>query len=149
MAMRFWLLTLLVAVFASTHAQSPAGAPAFEVASIRRNASGASRESARLPASGQWSFTNASLRWLILQAYQVEPLALVFAANHPLLERDTRAAPKFDIQAKPPDAAPPGSQRLMLQRLLEDRFKLRARRETRPTAAYALTVLRKGRLGPD
>lgn len=37
----------------------------------------------------------------------------------------------------------------MLQRLLEDRFKLRARRETRPTAAYALTVLRKGRLGPD
>lgn len=37
----------------------------------------------------------------------------------------------------------------MLQKLLTDRFKLRARRETRMTPMYALTVMRKGRLGPD
>ena len=149
MALRFWSLTLLVVACASTHAQSPPAAPAFEVASVRRNTSGTSRSTARIPDSGQVSIINTPLRMLIMQAYQVNNLSLVVAANHPLLERDLLAAPKFDVQAKPPDGAPPGTQRLMLQKLLVDRFKLRAHRETRMTAMYALTQMRKGRLGPD
>lgn len=149
MALRFWSLTLLVVAGAATHAQSPTAAPAFEVASVRRNTSGSSRSTARIPDSGQVSIINAPLRMLIMQAYQVNNLSLVVASNHPLLERDLLAAPKFDVQAKLPDDAPPGSQRLMLQTLLTDRFKLRARRETRMTPMYALTLMRKGRLGPD
>ena len=149
MALRFWSPVLLVLSMTATHAQSPPAAPAFEVASVRRNTSGTSRGTARIPDSGQVSIINAPLRMLIMQAYQVNNLSLVVAANHPLLERDLLAAPKFDVQAKPSDDAPPGSQRLMLQQLLTDRFKLRARRETRMTPMYALTVMRKGRLGPD
>ncbi|MGH9241271.1 MAG: TIGR03435 family protein [Vicinamibacterales bacterium] len=149
MALRFWSVTSLVLAITATHAQSPPAAPAFEVASVRRNTSGTSRGTARIPDSGQVTITNAPLRVLITHAYQVGGFSLVVAANHPLLERDLLAAPKFDVQAKPPDDAPPGTQRLMLQKLLMDRFKLRAHRETRMTPMYALTVMRKGRLGPD
>jgi uncharacterized protein (TIGR03435 family) len=85
---------------------------------------------------------------LVMQAYQVDRFSLVAAADHPLLA-DLTSAPAFDVQAKPPDDAPPGTQRLMLQKLLEDRFRLRVHGETRPTAVYVLTVVRKGRLGPD
>ena len=90
------------------------------------------------------SITNAEIRGLILQAYQTDRFRLVTAVDAALL-----GGPKFDVQAKPPDDAPPGQQRLMLQTLLADRFSLRVHRETRPIPVYALTVSREGRLGPD
>jgi uncharacterized protein (TIGR03435 family) len=37
----------------------------------------------------------------------------------------------------------------MMRTLLEDRFKLRVHRETRQMPAFALTVAREGRLGPN
>ena len=148
MALRFCALGLLVVAIASMNAQSLTEAPAFEVASVRRNTSGASRESATLPASGQWTFTNVSVRFLFFQAYQIDQLALVVGVNHPLLTEGA-SAPKFDIRAKPPDGTPAGGQRPMLQRLLADRFALRVHRETRPTSMYALTMASKGRLGRD
>jgi uncharacterized protein (TIGR03435 family) len=132
-------------------AQAPAPAPLaleFEVASVRRNTSGDTRTTWRMPPTGSVSFTNATIRWLIVQAYDLPRFTLVNASDNPLL-REPDSGPKFDVQAKPPDDAPPGQQRLMLQRLLADRFNLRARREKRTLPIYALTVAREGSLGPE
>ena len=50
---------------------------------------------------------------------------------------------RFDITAKLPGETSPDDQKLMLQTLLEDRFKLVARKETKPIAGYALTAGKK------
>jgi uncharacterized protein (TIGR03435 family) len=50
---------------------------------------------------------------------------------------------RFDITAKLPGETSPDDQKLMLQTLLEDRFKLIARKETKPVAGYALTAGKK------
>lgn len=125
-------VALLAVTLAPLRAQWPA-APAFQVASVRRNTTGDSRSSLRLPETGTVSFTNVPIRVLILQAYQMDRFKLVTAVDDSLLE-----GPRFDVQAKPPDDAPPGQQRLMLQRLLADRFNLRMHRERRPIPVYVL-----------
>ena len=133
-------------------AQAPTAAPsspAFEVASVRRNTSGDTRTTWRMPPTGAVSFTNATIRWLIVQAYDLDRFTLVGESDNPLLRETGDSVPKFDVQAKPPDDAPPGQQRLMLQRLLADRFNLRAHREKRTLPVYALTVAREGSLGPE
>jgi uncharacterized protein (TIGR03435 family) len=50
---------------------------------------------------------------------------------------------RFDITAKLPGETSPDDQKLMLQTLLEDRFKLVARKETKAIAGYALTAGKK------
>jgi uncharacterized protein (TIGR03435 family) len=120
--------------------------PAFEVASVRRNPSGGGRGGGRLPDTGMVTITNATIRTLIALAYQVNRFTLIDASSNSLVASD---GPTFDIQAKPPDDAAPGQQRLMLQRLLADRFNLRTHWEQRAIPVYALTVAREGRLGPD
>jgi uncharacterized protein (TIGR03435 family) len=150
MARRLATVALLAAALASLDAQSPAAAPEFEVASVRRNTSGDSRTTWRIPPSGAVSFTNATIRWLIVQAYELRRFMLVDASDNPLLrEAGADSGPKFDVEAKPPDDAPPGQQLLMLQKLLADRFKLRAHREMRTLPTYVLRVAREGRLGPE
>ena len=148
--MRLRALVLLSAALAPVYAQSPTAAPEFEVASVRRNTSGQTRTTWSIPPTGTVSFTNATIRWLIVQAYDLDRFTpLVGASDNPLLRETGDSVPKFDVQAKPPDDAPPGQQRLMLQRLLADRFKLRAHREKRTLPVYALTVAREGSLGPE
>jgi len=130
------------------HAQVPQQ-PAFEVASIKRNVSGSLSASWRIPPTGIVNITNSTLDTIIRDAYQLEASSahfrLVVPRDSPLFSSwDLR----FDIQAKPPDNAPPGQQFAMLRTLLADRFKLRAHSETRETPVYALSVVREGRLGP-
>jgi uncharacterized protein (TIGR03435 family) len=63
---------------------------------------------------------------------------------------DWVANERFDINAKMPDGAPQEQMPLMLQSLLEDRFKLRWHTETREMDVYELVVAREdGRLGPS
>jgi len=142
------LVMLGVMIAPPLGAQSPSAVPQFEVTSVKRNTSGASRSSMRLPETGTVSATNAPLRMMINQAYQIGRFELVAAVDGPLLAGGVNA-PKFDVEGKPPDTAPPGQPRLMLRKLLADRFNLRMHRETRPTPVYVLTVARTGRLGPD
>jgi uncharacterized protein (TIGR03435 family) len=151
----------IAVVIAAPHAQAPAPAtsePAFEVASVKRNTSGDTTARYQMPPNGTVTITNATMRQIIERAYPLPGLrmasyALVVPANNPLLRGsdplEQRAAPRFDIQGKPPEGAEPGSSRLMLRTLLADRFKLRVHMETRETPAYTLTVARDGRLGPN
>ena len=82
----------------------------------------------------------------------LERFQFVVAAKTPLVNGnnnlDDLSAPRFDVQGRIPDAAPPDQQYAMLRALLAERFSLRAHRESRPTPVYVLTVAREGRLGP-
>jgi len=76
---------------------------------------------------------------LIGNAYGGVPRYLI--ANMP----DWVASDRYDLEAKAADATATASQlMLMLQTLLEDRFKLRWHRETREGPVYVLSVARGG-----
>ena len=110
-----------------------------------------------MPPAGAMSFTNVPLRVLIRDAYQVDPYTEQFRLISGRFVRIVGSSasgpqpdvPRFDVQGKPPDNSQPGERRAMMRALLEDRFKLRVHREMRQMRAYALTVAREGRLGPN
>jgi len=119
----------------------------FEVASVRATQPGATSAPLRREPGG-FSASNQPLRTLIALAYQVQALQIVGAP-------DWVSTEPWDILARtssPIPAARPGEvpdDLLMLRALLEDRFRLLARRELREMPIYALVVARNDRgLGP-
>jgi uncharacterized protein (TIGR03435 family) len=60
------------------------------------------------------------------------------------LTSDPTQVTRFEIIAKVPEDATKDQVQLMLQKLLEDRFKLKVHRESRPTEIYSLEVSAKG-----
>ena len=158
--MRARLGVLLFALMGYTiaSAQVPlAPAPAFEVASVKRNVSGRTGGSFQVPPAGAIRLTNVPLRMLIRDAYQLDPYTEQFTLISGPYVRIIGSSgsgpqpdvPRFDVQAKPPDNSQPAERRAMMRTLLEDRFKLRVHREMRQMPVYALTVARAGRLGPN
>ena len=135
------LLVLIAATGLPLAAQQPA--PAFEVASVRRNLDGGNT-SFSPRANGQLIATNTPVRTLILRAYGLHDSQLIDAP-------EWTAAERFDIDARAqpapnsPDALMP-----MLRTLLAERFQLKVRRETRQLPAYVLMHARSDRrLGPQ
>ena len=130
-------------------AQAPVAArPAFEVASIKPNKTGSGPVRIGIQPGGRFTATNVALRDLIRTSYQLQNFQI--AGGPDWLDND-----RFDITAKAEsDIAPTplgtiGPMQLMMQSLLEDRFKLVAHRETRDMPIYALVLARSdGRLGP-
>lgn len=120
----------------------------FEVASIKRNVSGDPGASIRVQPGGQMTVTNNSLYNLIRNAYGTQRFEMIPGANLPSwIDSD-----RWDIVAKPPAGAPEVQEQmqLRLRSLLEDRFKLVARREMREMPIYELAVARAdGQLGPQ
>ncbi len=120
----------------------------FEVASIKRNVSGDVNASIRLEPGGQVVVTNNSLYNLIRNAWGTQRYEMVPGANVPSwIDTD-----RWDILAKIPAGTPPKLEQmpLRLRSLLEDRFKVVARQETREMPIYALVLARSdGRLGPQ
>jgi uncharacterized protein (TIGR03435 family) len=142
----------------TTAAQVPATPPmSFEVASVKRNLSGSPSARISVPPAGALSFINVPLRILIRDAYQVDPYTegyrLISGPHARVIGssvgRTAPDVPRFDVVAKPPDGTQPRDRRAMMRTLLEDRFKLRVHRELREMPAYALTVARPGRFGPN
>lgn len=82
---------------------------------------------------------NCTLRRLIVQAYRVQEYQ-VFGAPA-WVSKD-----QFDIEAKPDTTWNPTDEqsRQMLRSVLEDRFRLRLRMETRNGPVYALVVVKTG-----
>ena len=128
------LAALLIAVAPSAHAQS--ARLKFEVASVKRNNSG-SRASSCCAGPGRLVGTNVTPGMLITVAYKVQDFQVVGAPAWVNSDR-------YDIEAKADDSvASQGNSNTtgpMLQSLLEDRFKLVVRRETRELPIYELTV---------
>lgn len=117
-------------------AQSPP--PAFEVASIKPNASGSLNANAARVAGDRYRAENVSLISLLRVAYAVQEFQI---AGHPAWANVDR----FDIDAKMEAGANPRDWPVMLQRLLADRFKLTLHREQREGPIYTLVV---GSSGP-
>ena len=150
------LLTLGIALvtlhsYAGAQAPSTPTTPArltFEVASIKRNVSGDPGASIRIQPGGQVMVTNNSLYNLIRNAYDTQRYEMVPGPRLPSwIDSD-----RWDILAKPPAGAPEIQEQmqLRLRSLLEDRFKVMARREMREMPIYELVVVRSdGQLGPQ
>jgi uncharacterized protein (TIGR03435 family) len=146
------ILCAAAACATDTAAQTPSTAtaerPVFEVASISRNVSGDLNASVRLEPGGQVVVTNNSLYNLIRNAWGTQRYEMVPGANVPnWIDTD-----RWDILAKVPAGTPPKQEQmpLRLRSLLEDRFKVVARQETREMPIYALVLARSdGRLGPQ
>lgn len=129
-------------------AQTPADKPKFEVASVRENKADDGKIMIGIQPGGRFNAVNVPLWDLIRQAYAVQRTQLVGTPDWAETARyDIVAKAEGDIQGTPP-GGPAGPLNFMLQDLLEDRFKLRAHRETREMAIYALTLARAdGKLG--
>ncbi len=126
---------------ASSAQSTPKARPQFEVASVRP-VDPASRETInmhRYP-GGRVTATGVTLRFLINMAYGVQDMNI---SGGPGWLGRTR----FDIVAQgseDTDLLP-----LMLQSLLEDRFKLAIRHESRDLLTYALLLATTGKYGPN
>jgi len=146
-----WLLSALALVVAG-HAQPPEP-PGFEVASIKENTSGETRARMQTPPGGRFVATNAPLKGLIASAFLgAQPNGPSRVLGGPAWIESAR----YDINAKAtttfrmgPDGPDPELLR-MIRSLLEERFKLKARVETRELPVYELVLARSDRkLGPE
>jgi len=128
----------------------------FEVASVRENKSSGQatsnfpldRGDVFVSTGGVFSATNQSVITLIIFAYKMKISEALggFMRKLPSWAKTD----KFDINARAPSADPTKEDmRLMVQSLLEDRFKLRVHRENREMPAYGLYLSRSGKTGPQ
>ena len=112
---------------------------AFEVASLKPTAETGRGMSLNRSPGGRFTTTNASLEMLIEFAYDVRSHQV--SGGPKWLESEG-----FDIVAKAENANPSTEDlRAMVQKLLEDRFKLALHRETKELLEFALAV---GKGGP-
>jgi uncharacterized protein (TIGR03435 family) len=120
-------------------AQSP-DAPKFEIADVHLSAKTTNAFPQTSPArNGRYQIKTASMVDLISIAYG-------FAADKVLGGPNWIEMDRFDVIAKLPPDSTPETQKLMLQSLLEDRFKLVVRKETKPLPTYALVAGKKPQL---
>lgn len=113
--------------------------PSFEVATIKPNNSGAVRLQG-LVIRGRTFMTRASsVEDLISFAYNVQEKQIVNAPAWIDSER-------YDIEAVPDAPGTPNTEqvRIMIRKLLADRFKLTFHKEKRDLPAYVLTVAKSG-----
>jgi len=132
------LIVLGIAVVAvPIFSQGPAGGrPQFDVASIKVHPPPLTRIVVTAP-PGRFMAEGFSLKMLAARAYSLPEVRVVGGPNWVESER-------YDIEAKAEGAIPAGQMPLMLQSLLEDRFHLKAHKESREMPVYELHVARSG-----
>ncbi len=115
--------------------------PSFEVATIKPNDSGKPNMQGLTIIGHNFKTVNASLGDLIQVAYEVQAKQIVNGPQWMVKNR-------YDIVAVPEEAGVPNAEqvRIMIQKLLADRFKLKFHKDKRELAAYLLTV---GKNGPN
>lgn len=121
----------------------------FEVASVKESLAGGNEHRWYWP-PGRFEITNMTLGNLIALAYGEDPLTVrtferlfIRGGSAELLRT------RFDIRATAAAGVSPRRYPAMLQTLLQDRFGLRVRRETREGQIYSATLRRSGQLGPE
>ncbi len=137
-------LTVCLLIAAGLFAQSDKKKLAFEVVSIKPGAGNGFTSIPNGVQGGRYSASNASLRLLIGAAYAdssnaVTPVEITGLPKW--AETD-----KFDVQAQTEAGASPTKQQTMemLQVMLEDRFRLKIRKESKEGSIYALVVDKDG-----
>ncbi len=117
-------------ISASTH-------PAFEVASIRPSDPNEPRTMKFGPDT--LTILNVPLATTVAQAYSLPPWQLSFGSFFSLMTEQ-----RYDIVAKAAAPVPTDQMRLMLQRLLAERFHLEVHVEAKVVDVYALVVVQGG-----
>jgi uncharacterized protein (TIGR03435 family) len=138
---------IVLTLATATYAQN-APRPEFEVASVRVSDS-ENLQISYMPTldvrpGGTLRIGNRRLDEIIMMAYGVGGGQIAGPRWLTELTTDPRQVTRFEIIAKVPDNATKDQVPLMLQKLLEDRFKLKVHRESRPTQVYSLEVSRNG-----
>lgn len=137
---------IAVAMLMTSAAAQPSK-PAFEVASIRKRVDTQPGPSmvvrgAPAPQSALFTRSGTSVASLVQFAFDLQLYQLAGGPDWIRTER-------FDISARSADVPTAPQLRLMVQSLLEDRFRLTAHREQRQMPIYSLVLAREdGRLGP-
>jgi uncharacterized protein (TIGR03435 family) len=113
--------------------------PNFEVATIKPNDSGANRMQGLTMNGRNFRTRASSLGDLISFAYEVQSKQVVGGP-------DWLDSYRFDIAAVPEQEGAPNPEqiRIMIRKLLADRFELKFHRDKRDMAAYVLTVGKDG-----
>jgi uncharacterized protein (TIGR03435 family) len=133
---------LMCAAGTAVFGQSPQP-PAFEVASIKVNASGSENFGFVPQPGGVMIAINVTGRQIVTYAYSMQNSRVEGGPGW-------LDAVRFDITAKAADAATPQQMLLMLRTLLADRFQLVMHTGARDTPVFALVRARAdGRLGPQ
>ena len=125
--------------------QSETTKPSFEVASVKPNRSGDLRARMEIQPGGRFTATNVSLRMLITNAYQLFNYQIAKAPGWVGKDRWDVAAKAEEGTIRPPVARSPGvpgDTQVLLQALIENRFKLKAHKETLELAVYNLVVMK-------
>jgi uncharacterized protein (TIGR03435 family) len=139
--MRAILGTGLVILSACGAFGQPAEAPAFEVASVKMNGAGSGEGPGRgreivTPSPAGVTMKNVHLKSVVQWAYHMQAIQVL----GPSWLDDNR----YDIVAKTAGETPVERQRVMMQTLLAERFKLTFHRETKEMPAYVFTVAKSG-----
>ena len=133
---------------------APATLPSFEEVSVRPNSTtGPGGRGGGAMQPGRYVATNLTLKNVLRRAYAAP------GSNGPnsgidLLEQQIAGGPewiatdKFDIVATTAGQTPGAEMRLMIQRMLAERFQLKAHWEKREMPVYVLTMARPGVIGP-
>ena len=118
---------------------APDANPSFDVATIKPNNSGAPSMQGLTVRGRNFATRNSSLGDLISFAYQVQAKQVVGAPEWTNTDR-------YDIAAVPDQEGVPNPEqlRVMVRKLLADRFKLTFHHEKRELSAYVLTVGKDG-----
>jgi uncharacterized protein (TIGR03435 family) len=128
---------LLIGILStSLVAQSGVAVPTFELADVhvRPHSSNATPQMTGDVLRGtRYDLRNATMLDMIALAYGVDRETVLDGPNW--LDRD-----RYDIVAKAPAETSADTLKLMVQRLLADRFKLVLHKDTKSLTAYALTV---------
>ena len=129
-----------IAVAAVVGALMAQQAPVFDVATIKPNTANDFRVMLQSPGGGRFSATGIPLKLLIQEAYNVRDFQITGGPTWIGTER-------WDVQAKSDsitDRIPVEQLRPMLKALIEDRFQLKAHRETKEMPVYELWVAKGG-----
>lgn len=143
-----WVVAIVATPGSASFAQDTSGTPRkmaadarpqFEVATIKPSQSSETGGSLEVSPSGLVNLTNFPVTVLIQVSYDVPRRQI--SGGPSWLESE-----RFDIVGKPDmGGAPNMSQlRMMLQKLLADRFQLSLHREKKELSVYALTVAKGG-----
>jgi uncharacterized protein (TIGR03435 family) len=135
------MLMFAMAVMPAT-SQTPAQKPAFEVASIKPSDPDQHSGSIMIQPGGRLAITGMPLRELVKFAYSLQDFQL---EGGPAWARTDF----WNVEARaeePPSPNPnqPNMAAVRLRSLLEDRFQLRAHRESRDVPVYELTISKRG-----
>lgn len=125
----------------------------FDVASVRPNGpddtTSVNRWNLR---NGRLTLTNQTLVQFIAKAYGPR-LFPALPRERIMGGPDWVGRDRFSIEARMPDGINPTqaetSMQTMLRRLLQERFRLKVRIDTRQVSGYSLVMLRPGLLGPE